>query len=110
MSQPTWVLALALSDLTGCVTLASQAGPRSKPTYPVWPLSSSNETKPGRAPAHSPALRGCQLQDGLYLLLQSVWPKREAFLLADAVTLQFWACHMVPGPQLHISLWLRDGT
>lgn len=43
-------------------------------------------------------------------LQSSVWSKWEAFPLSDAVTLQFWACHVVPGLQLHVSLWLRGGT
>lgn len=39
------------------------------------------------------------LRGGLWLPLQSsVWSKREVFLLSDAVTLQFWACHVVPQP------------
>lgn len=53
MSQQTWVLVLAAPALTGCVTLASHAGLGNKPTYPICPWYSFNETKPGREPASS---------------------------------------------------------
>lgn len=62
MSQQTWVVVLAVPDLTSWVTLASQAGRgrgRNKPTYPICFLHGSNETTPGREPAHSLALRSC---------------------------------------------------
>lgn len=43
------------------------------------------------------------LWGGLCLPLQSsVWSMREAVLFSDAATLQSWACHVVPSPQLHI--------
>lgn len=59
ISQQIWVLILALLELTSLVTLASQASLGNKPICPVWPLCSSNETKPGRQPARVLAFRGC---------------------------------------------------
>lgn len=111
MSQQTWVLVLALPELTSCVTLASQAGLRTKPTSPVWPLCSSMRQSLEESQHITRLSEDAQLQGSLCLPLQpSVWPKRETFLLSDAVTLQFWACHVVLSPQLHMGLWLRGGT
>lgn len=47
------------------MTLASQVGLENKPTCPICPLCSSNETKPGREPAHSRLSEAAPLQGGL---------------------------------------------
>lgn len=59
MSQQTWVQVLALLELTSSVILVCSTSLGNKPTYLVWPLLSSKETKPGRQPARCPPLRGC---------------------------------------------------
>lgn len=110
ISQQIWVLILALLELTSLVTLASQASLGNKPICPVWPLCSSNETKPGRQPARVLAFRGCPHYGEVSGCLQSHQYGPEVFLLSDAVALQFWAWNVVSSPQLYISLWLCGST
>ena len=62
MSQQTWVRVPAQLELTSHVTLASPACWGNKPTHLMWPWWNSKVTKPGRHPAHGPALRGCLLR------------------------------------------------
>lgn len=111
MSQQTWVLVLAAPALTGCVTLASHAGLGISPHTPFAPGAAPMRQRLEESQLIAQVSEDAPLWGGLCLPLQSsMWSKWEAFLLFDAVTLQFWACHVVPNPQLHVVLWLHAGT